>query len=96
MLRITNDSGEFEVEVLLLSEARGPAVRRANALSRNRREPRVAPEGCGGTQGDDAVRTVAARAPVEAGPRKDYPVSRAGMTAGIFVVRSVVVGGLAH
>ena len=25
MLRITNDSGEFEVEVLLLSEARGPA-----------------------------------------------------------------------
>ena len=26
MLRITNDSGEFEVEVLLLSEARGPAA----------------------------------------------------------------------
>lgn len=26
MLRITNDSGDFEVEVLLLSEARGPAV----------------------------------------------------------------------
>jgi ribosome-associated heat shock protein Hsp15 len=25
MLRITNDSGEFEVEILLLSEARGPA-----------------------------------------------------------------------
>jgi len=26
MLRISNDSGEFEVEVLLLSEARGPAA----------------------------------------------------------------------
>jgi ribosome-associated heat shock protein Hsp15 len=25
MLRITNDSGDFEVEVLLLSETRGPA-----------------------------------------------------------------------
>lgn len=26
MLRITNDSGEFEVEVLVLSEGRGPAA----------------------------------------------------------------------
>lgn len=26
MLRITNDSGDFEVEVLLLSEMRGPAA----------------------------------------------------------------------
>jgi ribosome-associated heat shock protein Hsp15 len=26
MLRVTNDGGEFEVEVLLLSEVRGPAV----------------------------------------------------------------------
>jgi len=25
MLRVTNDSGDFEVEVLLLSEVRGPA-----------------------------------------------------------------------
>lgn len=25
MLRVTNDSGEFEIEVLLLSEVRGPA-----------------------------------------------------------------------
>jgi ribosome-associated heat shock protein Hsp15 len=26
MLRITNDSGEFEIEVLMLSEVRGPAA----------------------------------------------------------------------
>ena len=26
MLRVTNDAGEFEIEVLLLSDARGPAA----------------------------------------------------------------------
>jgi len=49
MLRVTNDSGDFEVEVLLLSETRGPAsvaqtLYRETEASRERRM-KVAAEG---------------------------------------------------
>jgi ribosome-associated heat shock protein Hsp15 len=40
MLRITNEGGEFEVEVLLLSEARGPAAV-AQTLYRETEESRL-------------------------------------------------------
>ena len=32
MLRVTNDGGDFQIEVLLLSEVRGPAPAGANPL----------------------------------------------------------------
>ena len=44
-LRMTNEGGDFQVEVLLLSEVRGPRLGRSNALPGIRREPGAAPEG---------------------------------------------------
>jgi hypothetical protein len=48
MLRVTNDGGDFQVEVLLLSESRGPASVAQNALPRDRgeRELRLRVYGC--------------------------------------------------
>ena len=47
MLRVTNDGGDFELEVLLLSEERGPASV-AQTLYRNRGQPGAAAESGGG------------------------------------------------
>ena len=40
MLRVTNDGGDFEMEVLLLSDVRGPASI-AQTLYRESRKPAV-------------------------------------------------------
>jgi len=45
MLRVTSDGGDFQVEVLLLSEVRGPASVAQNAQPRDGGEPGAAPEG---------------------------------------------------
>ena len=54
-LAITTEGGQFQVEVLGLSETRGPAAA-AQALYRESEESRGgAGEGCGGAQGDGGV-----------------------------------------
>ena len=65
MLRISNEGGDFEVEVLLLSDVRGPASIAQTLLPRDRRQPRIAPEGRRRAQGDERVRTVTRSAAVE-------------------------------
>ena len=48
MLRVANDGGDFQVEVLLLSARARPRFGCANALSRDGGEPGAAPEGGSG------------------------------------------------
>src|ERR1019366_3144042 len=44
MLRVTNDGGDFQVEVLLLREMRGPALVAQTLVPRDGGEPRATPE----------------------------------------------------
>ena len=44
MLRVSNEGGDFEVEVLLLSDVRGPASIAQKLLQRDRRQPGTAPQ----------------------------------------------------
>ena len=60
---MTNDSGDVQMKVLVLSEVLGPASLRANALPRNGCEAETESEGVSGTQGDEAVRRVEADHP---------------------------------
>ncbi len=54
-LRVSNEGGDFQIEVLGLSERARAGGARADAVSRIRREPRDADEGCGGTEGGAGV-----------------------------------------
>src|SRR6185437_11341820 len=63
-LKITNDGGEFHVEVLLLSEVRGPASV-AQTLYRETEESKEA-----------RLKADADRPPIETRPQKDHPVPR--------------------
>ncbi len=65
LLQIKNEGGDFQVEVLLLSEVRGTCIRCADAVPRDGCQPGVAPEGSRRTPGDDAVRSAAGGQAVE-------------------------------
>jgi ribosomal 50S subunit-recycling heat shock protein len=54
-LRITNDGGDFHVDVLQLSEVLRPRISGANALSRDGGKQGSALESRSRTQGSDAV-----------------------------------------
>ena len=65
LLRVKNESGDFEVEVLALSEVRGPAPV-AQTLYRNRGEPGVTAEARGRSQSHAARGIVPRRQAIEA------------------------------
>ena len=65
LLQVKTEGGDFQVEVLLLSEVRGPGRRRANTLPGNRGQPRVAPAGGGGAKSDAPLRNPVSRETLE-------------------------------
>jgi ribosome-associated heat shock protein Hsp15 len=54
VLRVKNEAGDFQLDVVLLSEIRGPALVAQTLYSENRGEPRVAGE-VGGRAKSDAL-----------------------------------------
>ena len=81
LLRVTNDGGDFQVEVLLLSEIRGPASV-AQTLYRDRGEQGTAPQSGSRTQSHEAVRRVTRRQTIKARPPQNYPVPGKSLTSG--------------
>ena len=79
MLRVTNDGGDFEVEVLLLSDVRGPASV-AQTLYRETEASRAPPESSRRAQSHDAVRTVTRGQTLETRSSPHYPVPRQSLT----------------
>ncbi len=65
LLQVKTEGGDFQVEVLLLSEVRGPAAVAQDALPGDRGEPRVAPAAGGGAQSDAALRNPVGRETLE-------------------------------
>ena len=82
LLRVTNDGGDFQVEVLLLSEVRGPAsvaqtLYRETEASRELRLKLA--EECKAMKQFEAV---ARRQTIKARPPENHPVSGESLTAG--------------
>ena len=76
MLRVSNEGGEFQVEVLLLSEVRGPAAVAQTLYRETEASREAALEGGGGAKGGEAVRGVADGQAIQTRPAENYPVSR--------------------
>src|SRR5215472_4376675 len=80
MLRVTNAGGDFEIEVLGLSEIRGPASEAAETVSRDGAEQGNAAESGGRAQGGAGMGGLSRGPAVEARPAQNHSVSRVRMT----------------
>ena len=74
-LHIKTEAGDYRVEVLELSETRGPAAVAQLLLPGDGGEPRCTFAGGGGSQGDEPVRGRARRASFEARPAAHHSIS---------------------
>ena len=83
MVKVKNDTGDFDVEVLLLSEMRGPAAVAQTLYRETEASRELRAANGGGAEGDAALRGDAGREAFEAGPPGSGAAAGPGLGGGV-------------